>query len=194
MAITVSESSASISSLFRPDCAIEVVLQLAEVIEFLSGLANHRTSIAIRRYPERFVRALASDAREHGHLLLYSSMRGRKPAIIIMANTPAVSRAPPFLSIFRCYKQWLPLFAHPFYMHSVFPNFRPSRRSYSSTRYCFLSFYYYFRSPCSDTLHEQRAWASSLKNSTWKEQHSENADEKIAFVTRHQKSNCNQLH
>jgi hypothetical protein len=74
-AFTVGESSASISSLFWPDCAIEVVLQPAEVIEFLSGLANHRTSIAIRRYPERFVRALASDARERGHLLLLQHAR-----------------------------------------------------------------------------------------------------------------------
>jgi len=43
-----------------------------------SRLANHRTSIAIRRYPERFVCAITSDAREHNHLLL--SQHARKKA------------------------------------------------------------------------------------------------------------------
>lgn len=57
------------SFLLRPRCAIEVALQPATVIESPSGLANHRASIAIRRYPERFVRAIASGAHERSHLL-----------------------------------------------------------------------------------------------------------------------------
>lgn len=70
-----SENSASISFLLRPRRAIEVALQPATVIESPSGLANHRTSIAIRRYPERFVCAIASGARERSHLLLLQHAR-----------------------------------------------------------------------------------------------------------------------
>lgn len=72
------ERKLGISFPLRPRCAIEVAFQPVTVIESPSGLANHQTSIAIRRYPERFVCAIASGARERGHLLL--SQHTRKKA------------------------------------------------------------------------------------------------------------------
>lgn len=116
-----SERSASIPFLLRPRRAIEVALQPAMVIESPSGLANHRTSIAIRRYPKRFVCAIVSAS---AATCCFCSMRRRKPAIIIMANTPALSRFPPFLFIssLRAASSLL-LFARLFHVHSIFLDF-----------------------------------------------------------------------
>lgn len=151
-----SERSTSIPFLLRPRRAIEVALQPAMVIESPSGLANHRTSIAIRRYPKRFVCAIASGA--SAATCCFCSMRGRKPAIIIMANTPALSRFPPFLFIssLRAASS-LPLFARLFHVHSIFLDFRPSRHSYSSR-------YYFFGPPRFAALCVDKGRANASKN------------------------------
>lgn len=49
-----------------------------DIIESLSEYTNYRTSIAIRRHPKRFVRAVANDARKRSHLLL--SQHAKKKA------------------------------------------------------------------------------------------------------------------
>lgn len=132
------ERKLGISFLLRPRCAIEVAFQPATVIESPSGLANHRTSIAIRRYPERFVCAIASGARERSHLLL--SQHTRKKACDNYYGEYASPLSLSSLSFHPVATSDPPLFTHPFHTHSIFLDFR-SPRVYSYSRY------YFFRPP-----------------------------------------------
>lgn len=134
----VTENSGWISFLLRPRYAIEVVLQPVTVIESPAGLANHRASIAIRRYPERFVCAIASGAHERSHLLPLQHTRKKacdnyygeyvSPlSLSSLSFHPVTTRIPrPSLFIYT-----------PFSSTSIFPvAVIPSSR------------YYFFRSPC----------------------------------------------
>lgn len=119
------------------------------------GLANHRTSIAIRRYPERFVRALASDTRERSHLLLLQHARKKTRDNYYGEYTSCLllfSLSFPLL-LLRAISHCLPILFYTL----RFPQLPPFLSQLLLIALIFLSFF------LCDTLHGQRVRASSEK-------------------------------
>lgn len=151
---------AFISFLFCSWYTIEVALARTgdDIIEFLSEYANYRTSIVIRRYPKRFVRAVANDARKRGHLLLsqHAKKKARDNYYGRDASFLPLSHFSPFLFIspLQATPRCSPI---PFHIHFIFLNFRPSRCSY------FTSHYYFFHPNHRDTVDEQVLWKTCKK-------------------------------